>query len=212
MKTDDLIEQLSADVRPVRPLAAPALRALVWLACAVPPVLIVVAVHGVEKSPAMVLGNGRAVVEALAMIATAVTAAIAAFSSEVPGTNRHWLWLPLLPLAVWVASVGESCLADYQSVGVAALAIGSDPCLVPTIFAGIVPAAVMFAMIRRGAPLAPVTTLALGGLAVAALVNFGMMLFHVGDVSLTVLFWHGGAIAAVAAVAGLSGPRMLRWR
>ena len=212
MKTDDLIEQLSADVRPVRPLAAPALRALVWLALAVPPVLIVVAVHGVQKSPAMVLGDGRAVIEALAMIATAVTAGIAAFASEVPGAGRRWLWLPLVPLAVWVASVGESCLADFQTAGAAALAIGSDPCLVPTFFASIVPAAVMFAMIRRGAPLAPVTTLALGGLAVAALVNFGMMLFHVGDVSLSVLVWHGGAIALVAAAAGLSGPRMLRWR
>ncbi len=78
--------------------------------------------------------------------------------------------------------------------------------------AGIVPALVMFAMLRRGAPVAPVTTVALGGLAVAALVNCGMMLFHVGDVSISVLVWHGGAIAVFTAAAGLAGRGVLRWR
>jgi hypothetical protein len=212
MNTDDLIAQLAEDAAPVRPLRAPLLRGLIWLVVALPPVLLVVALHGVQKSPAMVFGDTRAVIEALAMVATAVTAAVAAFASEVPGVQRRWLWLPLLPLAVWVASVGEGCLAEIGTAGASGLSLGSDGCLTPALLAGIVPAGVMLAMVRRGAPIAPVTTLALAGLAVAAVVNFGVMLFHVGDVSLSVLVWHGGAIAVVAAVAALGGRRVLRWR
>jgi hypothetical protein len=67
-------------------------------------------------------------------------------------------------------------------------------------------------MLRRGAPLAPRITLALAGLAVAAVVNLAMLLFHVGDVSFMVLVWHVGVVAIFASLAGWAGPRILTWR
>lgn len=213
MKTDDLIAELSGEAEPVRPLAAPWRRALLWLALSLPPVFLVVWWHGLGGKAGMAAADPRLVVEGIAILATAVSAAVCAFASEVPGVSRKWLWLPLAPLAVWLASVGQGCADDYFRLGAAAFTLRADTdCFLPSVLAGIVPVATMVAMVRRGAPVAPRATIALAGLAVAALVNLGMVLFHVGDVSFMVLVWHVGIVALVAGLAGLAGPLVFGWR
>jgi hypothetical protein len=215
METDTLIAKLAADAGRVRPLQRPWLRALIWLAISAPPVFSVVWWHGLGGKAGMAADSGdlRMAVEWLAVLATAVTAAIAAFASSVPGVGRRWLWLPLLPLAIWLAAAGQGCIEDYREMGAAAFALRLDfDCYVPTVLAGIVPVVAMVTMLRRGAPVLPHLTLGLGALAVAAVVNLAMLLFHVGDVSIMVLIWHVGVVAVFAAVAGLAGPLLLRWR
>jgi tetrahydromethanopterin S-methyltransferase subunit C len=69
----------------------------------------------------------------------------------------------------------------------------------------------MVVMLRRGAPLAPRVTIALGALAVAAVGNFGLRLFHLGDASIMVLFWHFGTITLLSAFAACLGPQVLYW-
>jgi hypothetical protein len=70
----------------------------------------------------------------------------------------------------------------------------------------------MVVMLRRGAPLYPRLTLTLGALAVAAIGNFGMQLFHFRDASIMVLFWHLGSVAVLSALAGWLGRHVLAWR
>jgi uncharacterized YccA/Bax inhibitor family protein len=53
---------------------------------------------------------------------------------------------------------------------------------------------------------------ALGGLAVAALANFGLRLFHLGGASIVVLFRHSGSLAVLAALAAFIGRQVLYWR
>lgn len=212
METDALIRDLSARAEPVRRLAPPVWRALGWLAIGVPIVVFVVWWHGAGAGKlAMAAANPRMLIEAAAMMATAVTAAIAAFSSVVPGASRRWLWVPLLPLAVWLLSMGESCIAAIRASGLSALGIDSD-CIVPAGLAGIVPAILIVWMLRRAAPMMPHVSLALAGLAVAALVNTGLLFFHAGDVSVTVLVWHVGFVAGLAALASAAAPALLSWR
>lgn len=215
VETDTLIAQITAEARPVRPLRPPWVRALVWLAISAPPVVAVVWWHGLEGKAGMAAQSGdlRMAIEWAAILATAVSAAVAAFASAIPGVSRRWLWAPLVPLAVWLASVGQGCVSDYQAMGAAAFAPRWDTdCYVPTVLAGIIPVAAMLIMLRRGAPMVPYVTLALGALAIASVVNLAMLLFHVGDVSFMILVWHVGLVATVAALAGLAGPAVLRWR
>jgi hypothetical protein len=214
VETDALIQKLTDDARPVRPLARPWLRALLWLAISAPPVFLVVWWHGLQGKAGMAAtADLRMTIEWLAIFATAVTAAIAAFSSSVPGASRRWLWVPVVPLAIWLLTVGQGCVEDYQAMGAAAFALRPDSeCYVPTVLAGIIPIAAILTMLRRGAPLVPRTTLALAGLAVAAVVNLAMLLFHVGDISFMVLIWHVGVVAVFAGLAGWAGPRLLTWR
>lgn len=211
-ETDDLIERLAGEVGPMRRLRPPWQRALIWLALSAPPVALVIWQHGLHKSPDMLVADARFVVEAIAVFATAVLAAIAAFACEVPGMNRRWLWAPLVPFAVWLLALGQACAQEYAVLGAQALALRSDEsCLEPAILGGVIPAILMAVMLARGAPVMPKATLAFGGLAVAALVNLGLIFFHAGDASIMVLVWHGGATVMVAAAATLLAPPMLNW-
>lgn len=214
MQTDDLIHALVEEARPVRPLARPWLRALAWLAVSAPPVFAVVWWHGLGGKAGMAAtGDMRMTIEWLAILATAISAAVAAFASSVPGASRRWLWVPIVPLTIWLLAVGQGCIEDYRAIGAAAFALRPDSdCYVATVLAGIIPVAAMLTMLRRGAPLVPRVTLALAGLAVAGVVNLAMLLFHVGDVSFMVLVWHVGVVVVFASLAGWAGPRLLTWR
>jgi hypothetical protein len=69
----------------------------------------------------------------------------------------------------------------------------------------------MLRMLRRGAPLTPHLTAALGGLAAAGLGNLGICLFHPHTSNLVMLVWHCGTVLAVAALAGVVGGQLLHW-
>jgi hypothetical protein len=123
------------------------------------------------------------------------------------------LLLPLAPLGLWLASVGHGCVQDWLRLGADGLTIRPDwDCLPAAAIIGIVPAAAIVAMLRKGAPLRPRLTLTLAALAVASVANFGMQFAHVGDASIMVLAWHLGAAAALSALGGWLGERVLGWR
>ena len=206
--TDRLIDRLAAGATPVRPLGPPWRRALLWLALCVPPFLAVIAFHWPDGETRALFGDGRLLVEQAAALATAVTAAIAAFSSTVPGAGRRFLLLPAAPLLVWLLAIGKGCLDAWPMDG-AALAPDTD-CLGPMTLLAIVPAAAMIVMLRRGAPLAPRLTLVLAALACAGAVTFGLRFFHAPDATATVLVWHVGLAALVTAAAPLAAPLLLR--
>lgn len=212
MRTDDLIAELAREPAPVQRLARPWQRALLWLAIsAAYAVLVVVLSHRDFSSWRM--SDMRFVVEQLAAAATALTAVVAAFRSVVPGHARGWLWLPVIPLTVWLAALGEGCVHDWLQSGRGALSIRDDwDCLEWAAIIGIIPAIVIVLMLRRGAPLLPRASLALAALAVAAFSNFVMRLHHYGDASIIILVWHLGSVLFVALIAGAVGNHVLKWR
>jgi hypothetical protein len=213
MDTEQLIARLSADVRPVRRLDAPIKRALLWIGISAPYLMLVVLVMSPRPDLTVKLGDLRYLVEQGAALATAVLAAVAAFSLGVPGRPRAIALLPLPALAVWLGSLGEGCWQAWVRLDADGLALSPDwICFPAIVFAGAIPGAAMVAMMRRGAPLAPHLTVALGALAAAALGNVGLRLFHVQDASLMVLVWQFGTVALLSALAGLFGGRVLHWR
>jgi hypothetical protein len=183
-----------------------------WLAISVPYVCAVVVM---EPAAIDFLGgiDTRFALEQTAILATALTAAIAAFASVIPGHHRKIYLLPLAPLAMWLASLGQGCAHDWLRFGADGLRVRPDwECAPAAIFIGIIPAIAMVVMLRRGAPLAPGISVALGALAVAALGNFGLRIFHIGDVSIMVLVWHFGGLALISVLAGRIGCHVLNWR
>ena len=212
VETNELIERLADRAGPVRRLPAPWRRTALWLAVSF--------AYGGAVVAALLIRNGppgaidvRLVVEQAAILATAILAAFAAFSSTVPGRDRRIGLLPLIPFTVWLASLGESCLSDWLRLGAIGLALRPDwECAPAGLALSVVPAVAMVAMLRRGAPLTPRFTLALGALASAALVNFALRIFHAGDISVMVLAWHFGALAFVVAFGGQFGRLVLNWR
>jgi hypothetical protein len=213
LETDLLIDRLADSAEPVRRLPPLWRRVTVWLALGLPPLLAIVAVHGLSVDAAALLGDRQLLTEQAAALATAATAAAAAFASTIPGAGRRWLlWLPALPLTAWLLALGRGCLDDWLRLGGEGLALRPDTgCLIPMLLMAAVPMTAMLLMLRRGAPLAPRLTLLLGALATAAVVAFGLRFFHIGDASIMVLVWHMGLAAALTAAAGICGPRLLGW-
>ena len=214
MNTDDLIRQIAGANRPVQRLHPPWVRALLWLAVSGAYVAFVVWLHPYSPPfrPVTIMTT-QLMVEWSAALVTAMAAALAAFCSTVPGYDRRILWLPVLPAAVWVATLGVGCVNDWLLFGARGLALRSDwSCLPPAIVIGSVPLVLILVMLQYGAPLRPRISVALAALAVAGLGNAGLRLFHPGDASIMILVWHVGVAFALTALAGLLGQMVLNWR
>lgn len=213
METDTLIQRLAENPDPVSRLPPPSNRLVTWLALAVPYIAIVVLVMSPRSDLIAKLSDAPYLIEQVAALATGVTAALAAFASIVPGFDRRFLLLPVLPFAVWFGSLGLGCLQSWLQFGAGGLSLQPDWfCFPAIILVGMVPAIAMAFMLRRGAPLTPHLTTALGGLAAAGLGNFGLRLFHPQDASIMVLVWQMGTVVVLAALAGWMGRLLLDWR
>jgi hypothetical protein len=213
MDTDKLIERLAEGVDPVRPLSRPWIRTAAWLLLAIPYVALVVLVVSPRPDLLSKASEWRYVIEQLAALATAITAATAALATVIPGYDRKFLFFPVLPLAIWLGSLGDGCLEDWIHLGPNGLSLRPDWfCFPAIVLVGAVPAIAMAVMLRRGAPLTPHITAALGGLAAAGLGNFGLRLFHSQDASLMVLVWQVGTVFILTAMAAWAGQYLLNWR
>jgi len=184
-----------------------------WLLVAIPYVALVVFVVSPRADLISKASEWRYVIEQVAALATGMTAATAAFASVVPGYDRKFLFLPALPLAVWLGSLGEGCVQDWIQLGPNGLSLQPDWfCFPAIVLVGAVPAIAMAVMLRRGAPLTPHITTAIGGLAAAGLGNFGLRLFHSQDASLMVLVWQVGTVFILTTIAAWAGHYLLNWR
>jgi hypothetical protein len=211
--TEKLIERLAVKVEPVRPLARPWIRTAAWLSVAIPYVALVVLVVSPRADLISKASEWRYVIEQFAALATGITAATAAFATVVPGYDRKFLLLPALPLTIWLASLGDGCVEDWLHFGPDGLSLQPDWfCLPSIVLVGAVPAIAMAIMLRRGAPLTPHITSALGGLAAGGLGSFGLRLFHSQDASLMVLVWQVGSVFILTIMVAWAGQYLLNWR
>ena len=212
MKTDDLVERIARDARPVTPLRHAGRSGVAWAVGTAGYLAVLVAVQvsivdgSISRLPPLLL------LAQVAAVATGASAAVAAFTLVIPGESRRALVWPMTAGFVWVASllVGivrewpiptEALQAQHEWLCVAMIGLGS-----------LLPVAVMLRALRQGAPLAPGLTMSLTVLAAAGLANVGACVAHPHTSSTVLLLWHGTTIAAlVAAGAGL-GRSVLVWK
>jgi hypothetical protein len=83
-RTEDLIAQLAADARPVRPLRPPMLRAALWLLIAALVIAAVVALKGVRHERMEELAETSYQLEWAGAMLTGILSAIAAFHVGLP--------------------------------------------------------------------------------------------------------------------------------
>lgn len=211
--TDGLIRRLAEKIEPVRPLPRPWVRTAAWVAFSIPYIAIVVLVMTPRQDLPLKIADPRFIIEQVSAVAAGIAAAAAAFATIIPGYNRRFLMLPLLPLAVWLGTVGHGCIQDWIQFGPDGLPVRPGWLCFPVIaLIGAFPAIAMAVMLRRGAPLTPHLTAALGGLAAAGLGSFGLRLIHPEDASVMVLVWQIGSVLVLSALAGGVGRYLLNWR
>jgi hypothetical protein len=199
--TQDLIESLAADAKPVRRLRPPLARATAWLAAFVAVVGFVAFVTGAWPAMIARLENMRFAVEMTATFVTALAAVIASFYLSLPDRSRFWMLLPLPPLLLWLASSGYGCYQNWIAYGPQGWRLGrSTDCFVFIITMSIPVAIGLYLALRRALPLDPLRVMAMGGLGVAALAATTLQFYHPFDVTVVDLTVHVVAVLIVIAV------------
>jgi hypothetical protein len=212
VRSEELINRLSGELRPVRRLPPPGLQAMLWLALAVLVIGLAVARYGLRHDLASRMAMPQEVGQFLASVAVGIAAALAAAMLARPDRPAAWALLPVPPLALWLGSLGWGCLADPGRLGPAAWAMGSSwGCVKFILLMGAPLMAAMLLLLRHAGPVRPLPVLLLGGLASAALCSAGLSLFHHLDAMLMVLVWHGGAVAVLVVLGwALGRPLLMR--
>ncbi len=211
--TDQLIDLLSSNVKPVAPLPPPLARAGVTLAAmALLSGLAFVLLH--ESNPLQSRGpGGEGLVwfEMLAMLATGILAVTGAFFMAIPGRSRYWLGAPLVPFAAWLLLSGAGCYRDLVRAGPAGWQLGhSMDCLIFIVGASLLLGAPLVWRLSRAAPIDPLPVAALGGLGTAALAAFLLQFFHPFAVTFIDLAVHIASIIIVIGLTALLKRPMLR--
>jgi hypothetical protein len=212
MNTDDLIDRLGRDATVAKPLPAPGMRTAVWMVWALGYLVVVAMMMFAVMSSAGVMLTPLYLVQQSAALVTGIMAARAAFASVIPGSKTRVWVLPAIGAAVWGVSLLWAGVRDLQASGTLGVTSQSDwPCVVSMTLGGLVVGSPLVWMLRRGAPLTPGLTAFLAALAALSFANIEACLTRPHAFALTILLWHGGTVAAVAALCALTGRRWLRW-
>lgn len=208
-RTEDLLDCLVADARPVQRVLPPMLGAGIWLVIAGAIVATMVTLHGLRPDLMETFARPFVKTSWIASILTGVLAAVAAFHVALPDRSSRWALLPLPPLLLWVVGLSYGCFTDWLRIGPDGLVLGTSFSCFAVIALTSVPLGVgMLFMLRHAAPVRPALTAMIGSLSMAALVSAGLQLFHYLDAAIMVLVWHIGPVSIVVAFFTLANRRI----
>ncbi|MGC2780021.1 MAG: DUF1109 domain-containing protein [Bradyrhizobium sp.] len=209
IETNDLIDSLATDMRPVRRLRPPLLRACGWLLGATAVVALLAVNQGIRPDLAQRLHDAPFITSLLGSIMTGVLAVIAAFLVSLPDRSRLWMLLPLPALALWLSNIGYQCLTDWVAIGPDGMSPGEAARCFTTLAVTSLPLSLaLLVMLRYAARLRPTMVALMGSLAVSAITSTALALFHTIDASLMILMWNVGTAVLLIGAAGLFGRRM----
>ena len=208
--TDRLLETLGTDLTPVRRLAPPAQRVLMWLAIvgAVALALTMVSdvgamIHRLTAAPDMWLA-------VIGSTLTAVLAVAAAFQLSLPDRKAAWAILPLPALLLWIGASGMGCLRAWPVAEAYPMPTDQpEHCLIFILGLSLPLSLVLIVMLRRGFSFRPNLTAIIGGLACACAAATLLNFVHPYDAAATDLAVHAFAVAIVILANTIFGGRIL---
>jgi hypothetical protein len=211
VNTDQLIERLVADVRPVRRLLDPTERAALWMAVALVSIAGGVAYFGVRRDIATIWFDVEFVGRGLLLVATMWLAVVSAFRMAVPGAERRAFarWWPIAALGVVLAVLAAEVIAA-AIMGNAGSPLRAVHCIQKVALVGVVPAVVAVVLVRRAWAAEPKWTLVLGMLGSGAAGALTAELSCPIHAPLHILLWHMLPVVGVAALGVVLGNALIR--
>ncbi len=208
--TRNFIDQLTSRAQPVRRLASPLRRTLLWALLAAAVIAVVVANYGLRPGFA---ASAPKAIEWVGSVLTALLAAYAVFQISVPGRSPSWAWLPLPAMGLWLSGLGWGCAREFLQSGSVALAFESASweCAQAITLISLPLGAILLLMVRHAGVVRPAPTAMLAALSAAAMAAAGVSLFHEGESALMVLVWHLGAVAVLSLLCWVFGRSLFAW-
>jgi hypothetical protein len=201
-----LVDDLVADLRPVRRLGSPWLRALAWLALTLVLAVVLAYFANMPALKARLMGAPDMWLAVLGSTLTAILAAFATFQLGLPDRSPWWSLLPLPGLALWIGASGMGCARTWLIPGTTDISMReSGHCLMFIVGLSVPLSVAIFVMLRRGYSLYPSLTGGTAGLAVAAAAATLLNFFHPYDAALDDLLVHGTAVLLVVGINRLLG-------
>jgi hypothetical protein len=212
IRTSDLVSSLATDLRPVRRLRSPLVRAVCWLMLAAVILALLAVVQGLRPDLAQRLGDPVFTAGLAASLLTGILAAVAAFLVSLPDRSRLWLLLPVPALVIWLSNTGYQCLSQWISIGPEGIGLGETArCFATLVLTSAPLSLVMLVMLRHAAPLRPRLVTVMGSLSVAALTATALFLFHSLDATVMILMWNLGTAVIFVALGSVFSKRMFHW-
>lgn len=207
MKSDALIDALVSDLKAVRRLPSAAARARYWSALASVSVASGTWALGTRADLRQRLGQPAFWWEALALLTLSWCAARSAFQLSVPGAadSRHARGLPWLVVLVWLFSI----VARYFGGAHDHAQLAGWTCVERMLWLALLPALLLFVMLRKAAAFDRPWTSLLALLAAAALGMLGTQVVCAKDDPTHVLFWHFAPVLVLTLAGGCAGKWLL---
>jgi hypothetical protein len=217
MDTSKLIDNLTQDLQPVKPLWAPIKRAILMSILALVFVTGMIALLGgpradwlnVATNPLLISGD-------ILMLAAGFMSCVAAFTLAVPDTKIRKPVIMLLGAAtvIWIGiCLYAAASLTPQAIQAEITDIGkSSACVKALIFMSILPLVVSFFMAARAVPIWRGWTGYALTLSMASFGAFGMRFFCPSDSYAHLLLWHFMPVVILSVVGGLVGRIILRFR
>jgi hypothetical protein len=212
VSTDQLIERLVAEARPVRRLLDPTRRAALWTAVALVFVCVGLLHFGIRRDVATAWHSPGFLLRLALLVSTMWLSVVTAFRLAVPGREmRAWArWWPIVVLGALVAiAAGE--VVSGALFGTMGSPMRSWTCVRKVAFVGTVPAVLAVVLIQRAAALEPRWTALLGVLAAGAAGALTSELACPIKTPIHIFLWHILPVALSAGIGVIVGSALVRW-
>jgi hypothetical protein len=207
---DRFVQALSAGLTPVRRLASPVRRLVIWLAIVGLATLALAMVSDVQSMIHRLMAAPDMWLAAAGSLITAVSAAAAAFQLSLPDRKAVWALLPIPPALLWIGASGIGCLRPWYVAGTSPMSIGdSDNCLVFILGFSLPLSLLLIIMLRQGFSLRPNLTAVVAGLACASAAATLLNFVHPYDATASDLVVHAVAVGIVILANTIFGGRIL---
>ena len=205
-----LIGRLTTNLLPVRRLASPGRRALLWITLVAAAAVVLAQFANLPAMRARLFGAPDMWLSVVGAIATMICAAVAAFQTSIPGRSARWVLLPLPGLVLWIGASGIGCLRTLVVPATHGLTMQEERgCMGFIVGVSLPLCIILILMLRRACPLRPGLTAAMVGLAASAASATLLMFFHPLDASATDLAGHAFAVGIVVLLNRIVGGRLL---
>jgi hypothetical protein len=177
--TDKLIEELSRDAAPVKPLASPLARAGLLLAGLIAAMTAFVAYGGHVEETMPHFANARFALELIGALTAGIAAIVAAVMLSIPGRAQAWAYLPLPGLVLWLIGGGLECYRQVGELGYVPVSLfASKDCFLFIVSVGLPTAAATYIFLRRHLSVDAVRVIALATLGAALLAATLLQFVH----------------------------------